>query len=118
MSYTTITNSKEVMEKHPKFVSALRKWQIDKAIEGGAPKEVAEAQITDHFLELILTVTPRFLFDFFDEKGVFITIGYNDSFRYYIMYGDDQRAGGDYGKNRGEAEKEGFLKAIEIFENQ
>lgn len=116
--YVSIQNAKDVLENHPKFKQALRAWQIEKAIQGGASKDIAEAQISDYFLELVLLTAPRsVLYDFLDENKLYISLIFRDGYWQYEIYNENEEdfASGGY-LNRHELEIAAFLKAIEIFE--
>lgn len=114
--YVSIPDPKGVLEKHPKFKEAFRKWQIDKAIQGGAPREIADAQITDYFLEMIVGIVPRTLFDWADDNNIYMTPVYDGENRWtYSINGNTSKEGGD---NRKDIEVKGFLAVIQKFENQ
>lgn len=62
----------------------------------------------------------RFLYDFFDELGIYIIIGHSpaDKEFFYTIDIDMNCIDGDYYKTRYEAEEQAFLKAFEILEDR
>ncbi len=61
----------------------------------------------------------RFLYDFFDEQGIYISLHHlEDEFVYEIEDGKDLNSSGEYESTRTEAETRAFEKAFEILENK
>lgn len=86
----------------------------------GVNKEIMESYINDaigekHILD-ILNINPRALFDFFDEKNIFIEILVKDGFKYKIYSSTDITSSEEVFNNRKDVEKAAISKAFDILE--
>ncbi len=106
-------NWESVRRKYPKAFDKYSEWLED-------PTEITEYGFLV-YIEMNdkhTIVNGRYLFDFFDEQGIYITIKYRygipveKSFIWYIESWYDTHT------TRTEAEEQAFEKAFEILENK
>lgn len=113
---TTINNAKEIIGKYPKAITSLKNW-----LEGEL-----QAPAEDDLLELILTHNPRILYDFFDEKGIYVSIDKyyskntekEPNFNWGIEKGDSDYESEEEYDDRPAVEEAAFIKAFEILDNE
>lgn len=116
--------AKELLNKYPKVKEKLIDWEIknmsniQKEILQDIANEYIVQEMTREDAETAITLGmslhPRFLYDFFDDNGIFPTIGKSgDEFFYTI----DGRMYGDNFSNRKQAEQEMYEETFKLIES-
>lgn len=112
--YTTL-DMKVIRDNYPKSVEAIGTWMFsaDKQPED-VPLFVPTKEALEETVNITLTFNPRLLFDFFDDKSIFISLFKNEDslFTYYIS---DKSFVAD---NRNDAEINAFILAFQELEKQ
>jgi hypothetical protein len=100
---------KVIIEPYPKSFQALVNW-----LPVQNQKDDIDRPMIAH---QILSYTPRFLYDFFDDKKIYITISYHegapDEGTFLWKINNEQI---HYGGSRIEAEQDAFKEAFKILE--
>lgn len=130
-AYMSPDEALELIKKYPKFALAYSKEVLGEFSneQHDALKEIGGLG-GESILTMVYVLSMRNLFDFFDRNKIYIgiypqTTEDNDSsFTYDIFYDsnfneelNESEGPGEY-NTRLEAEKEAFIKAIEIYENR
>jgi hypothetical protein len=120
----------ELLETYPKAAAAIKKFYHGKMIESlqeenEIPEEfkdmVKAQQFDSEYVATFIDTNPRFLFDIFDENGIYINVTAfrNGLFIYSIMSDVKEEVGSTETSNtRKEAEKLAIEKAFEILNEQ
>lgn len=111
----TTLNAKEMRSKFPKTVNRIIDWIYDPSMFEGEVISASEPE-KQQLLDFTLQFNARFLFDFFDDMGISISITVSEEgmFIYYLGKNSYSQAATD----RNTAEEKAFMLAFEELEKQ
>jgi len=115
----------KLLERHPRSTKEVQAWFLSnllKTVDEGMPKEFKEfvkAQtIDDDKLAVMLTESPRGLFDIFDKHKIYINIVYQDERGFVWDMGHPYENPSIPFTTRKKAETKAIFKAFELLEDK
>ena len=122
-------NSIELLKEHPKAATVIKQWILNQLLESlkndSIPEDFKQQilidGIDDERIADLIDVSPRGLFDCFDEQKVHIQIGTDCTNVFKTMFAysfDCGKTNSDLFYTRKEAEKEAVTEAFKILNDK
>ncbi len=117
----------EINERFPLSVSLLGNWILENlrrdqeaAKEMGVPvlEEKGSEKWAHDFAQVVLTHSPRQLYDFFDAQGIIISISLDKKDQDTFLVWNNQERHSYTAPTRSEAEQKGFMDTFQTLEEK
>lgn len=116
-------NGLELLKNHPKAAPVIKEWYLERLLEKlkddtlpeDFKKYAREAGINDDQIAAMIDVSPRGLFDAFDDKEIFISVeAFSKEFRWSINKSEKS----SLHNSRKSAESEAIIQAFKLLEEK